>query len=325
MRLAVLADIHGNLPALEAVCAKLETLQPDYVVLNGDLINGVPFSPEVIDFVRRSDWVVVRGNHEFYYLDYATSRALPGMDDAMRWGQLHWLVERITPQQGAFLAMLPDERTLYLPGTQPVRVAHGVPGRNRTGFYTQQPAAMIAAELTHIVEHTVISAHTHVQVDRQICMETDAAVDLHADPHTDPFTRANAATHYWHVINPGSVGMPLNGDPRAQFAILEAVDEQVALGGWRATHYRVAYDRRPALEAYATSGMAARGGILTELFYWEVVTAEAEIILFYRWAREHGFDVDNDLGATFDAYKRQTGRDAYVRSRDPLYQQSEPA
>ncbi len=44
MRLAVLADIHGNLPALEAVLAELERLQPDAVVLDGDLINGVPFS-----------------------------------------------------------------------------------------------------------------------------------------------------------------------------------------------------------------------------------------------------------------------------------------
>ena len=47
MRLAILADIHGNLPAFEAVCAELERLQPDGVVVDGDLINAVPFSPQV--------------------------------------------------------------------------------------------------------------------------------------------------------------------------------------------------------------------------------------------------------------------------------------
>src|SRR3954469_13847783 len=65
MRIALLADIHGNLAALEAVLVELERLQPDYVVLDGDLINGAPFSTEVIDLVRTQDWVVVRGNHEF--------------------------------------------------------------------------------------------------------------------------------------------------------------------------------------------------------------------------------------------------------------------
>lgn len=322
MRLAVLADIHGNLPALQAVCAALEALQPDYVVLDGDLINGVPFSTDVIDSVRRSDWVVVRGNHEFYYLDFGTPRAVSGSEDAMRWGQLHWLVDRITPEQGAYLAMLPDERTFYLPGTQPVRVAHGVPGRNRTGFYGQQPAATIAAELTDVLERTLISAHTHVQVDRQICLGIDNVVDLHADPHTDPYWHMKDGDHHWHVVNPGSVGLPLNGDPRAQFAMMEAVDDRVEPGGWQVTHHRVAYDRRPALEAYASTGMAEQGGVITELFYWELVTAETEIISFYRWAHDHGYDVDNDLIGAFEAYKARSGRAAYVRERDPLYQRS---
>ena len=49
MKLAILADIHGNWPALEAILARLEQIQPDYVVVDGDLINGTPFSGQVID------------------------------------------------------------------------------------------------------------------------------------------------------------------------------------------------------------------------------------------------------------------------------------
>lgn len=302
MRIAVLADVHGNLPALAAVLAEIERLQPDQVVLNGDLINGVPFSAEVIDQVRARDWVVVRGNHEFYYLDFGTPRAEAGTEDAQRWGQLHWLVEQITPAQGTYLAMLPDQRIGYVPGTQPLCIAHGVPGRNRVGFYTHQTAEQIAAELTAVGQHTLLSAHTHVQIDRQI------RADLPAGERS------------WHLINPGSVGLPLNGDVRAQFALLESVPEEVAAGGWQATMQRVAYDRRPALAAYAESGMAAAGGIMTELFYWEVVTAELEITLFFRWAHQHGLAVDGDMAATFHAYVQATGRDQYVRARDPLYQ-----
>ncbi len=317
MRLGILADIHGNLPALDAVLCELERLQPDYVILDGDLINAVPFSAEVIDVVRARDWVVVRGNHEFYLLNHGTPRAQPSTDDATNWGQLHWLLERISPDQAAYLGMLPDERTLYLPGTQPIRVCHGVPGRNRVGFYTNQPAEVMAAELTGIGEQTVISAHTHVQVDRHVRVQHGSVTDFFADPHSDAQSPLHAGAYHWHVINPGSVGLPLNGDPTAQFAMLESVPENVEPGGWRATHHRVSYDRRPALEAFRTSGMWQAGGMITELFYWELVTAEPEIIYFYRWARANGHDPDGDIRAAYDAYKAGTQREAYVKAHDP--------
>jgi predicted phosphodiesterase len=311
MRIALLADIHGNLPALEAVITELERLQPDYVVLDGDLINGVPFSGAVIDRVRDQDWAVVRGNHEFYYLDFGTERAEPGCEDPERWGQLHWLVEQITPDQGAYLALLPDERALFLPGTQPLCVAHGVPGRNRTGFHNETPATQVAAELAGITVPTVVSAHTHVQIDRHI----------HHLPPVDEalIPPSRNGTPRWHLINPGSVGMPLNRDPQAQFALVEAVPEAVEAGGWQAKFYRVDYDRRPALAAYTESGMAAAGGVMTQLFYWQIVTAQPEVIFFFRWAYEQGLDPECALDDTFRAYCTTTGRDQHVRNQDPLY------
>lgn len=332
MRIAVLADIHGNLPALEAVIDQIESIQPDYVVVNGDLINGVPFSTEVIDRVRALGWIVVRGNHEFYYLDFGTERAVPGCEDATRWGQLHWLIEHITPAQGAYLAMLPDERTFYLPGTQPLRMAHGVPGRNRVGFHNEQADAQIAAEIQSIPERTFVSAHTHVQIDRHIRIDVDRNSTLQFDPHAAIYasSRVGASSNghadtqseirrHWHLINPGSVGLPLNGDTTAQFALLQSVPEHQASGGWQATLQRVPYDRRPALQAYAESGMLAVGGVITQLFYWELVTAKPEIIFFYRWAWTHGYDPDAATQTAFDAYMTTTGRDQYVRQHDPLY------
>ncbi len=319
MRSALLADVHGNLPALQAVLAELERLQPDQVIVDGDLINAVPFSAEVIDLVRSCSWPVVRGNHEFYYLDFGTERALPGANDPRRWGQLHWLVERITPEQGQFLAMLPDERTLYLPGTQPLRVTHGVPGRNRVGFYTEQPEEMIAAELDDVTQRTLVSAHTHVQVDRHVSIPDAQQHDLFGDPHSSGRLQTPGYERHWHVINPGSVGLPLNGDTGAQFAVIENVPEEVEPGGWRATHFSISYDRRPALEAFETSGMLEAGGVMTLLFYWELVSAQTEITLLYHWARANGFNQEKDLAAAFAAYVADTGRDQHVRGLDPLY------
>jgi len=319
MRLAILADIHGNLPALDAVMVELERLQPDAVVLDGDLINAVPFSPQVIDLVRATDWILVRGNHEFYYLDFGTDRAPDGHEDPERWGQLHWLVERISPAQGRFLACLPDDRTLCFPGTVPLRVAHGVPGNNRTGFYNQQSTAQIVAKIDHVPQATLISAHTHVRIDRDIVVDVDPADDPYLDPHLGSYEGQQRAVHRrWHLINPGSVGLPLNGDARASFAILESVPESQVPGGWACTHHMVDYDRRPALAAYAESGMMAAGGVISQLFYWELVTAQPEIIHFYQWARLNHYDPDADIRAAFDAYVAATGREQFVRELDPL-------
>ena len=320
MKIAILADIHGNLPALHAVYAELERVQPDCVVLNGDLINGMPFSPEVIDFIRTQAWLVVRGNHEFYYLDWGTERAVPDSADVTRWGQLHWLVERLNRTQSDYLAGLPDERTLYFPGTQPVRVAHGVPGRNRVGFYNQQEEAKIVDELQHVTEATLISAHTHVQIDRHVVRRDNPTDMLDSMPHWDFFSgKANGIRRQWHLINPGSVGLPLNSDPRAQFAVITDVPDAATPGGWQVTHHRVPYDRRPALAAFDESGMLEAGGIISQLFYWELVTAEAEIIYFFRWAYDHGYDADGAMAETFAAYVAATGRDQFVRAHDPLH------
>jgi hypothetical protein len=141
---------------------------------------------------------------------------------------------------------------------------------------------------------------------------------LSADPHAGADLRALAPRH-WHVVNPGSVGLPLDGRPLAQFAILESVPERVERGGWRVAHHEVEYDRRPALEAFAHTGMREAGGVISSLFYWEVVTAEPEIIRFYRWAFANGYDPDKDaIRDLFTAYSDATGRDQYVRERDPL-------
>ena len=145
-----------------------------------------------------------------------------------RWGQLHWLVERIKPHQGAYLALLPDELTVYVPGAQPLRVAHGVPGRNRVGFYRSQADSAVAAEIGHVHEATLITAHTHVQFDRHIYVDADAQVMLAADPHggMDPHDHPRPVHRHWHVINPGSVGLPLDGQSKAHFAIVESVAPQ---------------------------------------------------------------------------------------------------
>ena len=69
-QLAILSDIHGNLPALDAVLNDLAQFKVDQVVVAGDVINWGPFSAQVMERVTREGWPALRGNTEFYLLDY---------------------------------------------------------------------------------------------------------------------------------------------------------------------------------------------------------------------------------------------------------------
>ena len=74
-RLAILADIHGNLPALNTVIDDMAQFAVDQVVVAGDSINWGPFSLRVLEVICERRWPAVRGNNEFYLLDYDTERA----------------------------------------------------------------------------------------------------------------------------------------------------------------------------------------------------------------------------------------------------------
>ena len=81
MQIAVLADIHGNLPALKAVAAEIDRLSPDLVVVAGDFQNRGPNPREVTEFVAQSGWTLLRGNHE----DYVTPALRFRLPDGNRW------------------------------------------------------------------------------------------------------------------------------------------------------------------------------------------------------------------------------------------------
>src|SRR5688500_2479272 len=106
MRLAILADIHSNYPALEAVLADLATQGVDEVIVAGDAVNGAPFVREVQDTLYEQGWRMVRGNHEQYMLDcdgYPTCSTYP----PELWKSFYWALGYLHADDLAFMAALP--------------------------------------------------------------------------------------------------------------------------------------------------------------------------------------------------------------------------
>ena len=183
MRLAVLADIHGNVAALEAVIADMAGRGVDGVVDLGDCVSGPLWPTETLALLRTKDWPTVRGNHDRWVGEgtaepayHADAFARAALDAAgRRW--LAALPTRLTirPQITAFHGR-PDDDDAYL--LEDVVGGRLMPAR----------ASDVAARLGGVEARIVLCAHSHL-----------AAVLRLPDGR-------------W-IVNPGSVGCPAYADP----------------------------------------------------------------------------------------------------------------
>src|SRR5688500_2755152 len=98
MRIAVLADIHSNLPALEAVHADLRGMAPDLVLLAGDQVNRCPWPNEVMALIEDEGWPAILGNHELVISNLGTPDGHPLFNDRQRFADLWWTLEELTPE-----------------------------------------------------------------------------------------------------------------------------------------------------------------------------------------------------------------------------------
>jgi predicted phosphodiesterase len=188
MRVAVLNDVHGNLPALEAVLADVEREQPDAIVFGGDIIAG-PMPRETLDRVRRLDHVhLIRGNADRIALEFR--RGL--RHEAEGLGE--WVGEQLTDEEADFLGSLPLTITLDIQGLGPTCFCHATPRDDEEIFTVRDPDEVVAGMLAGTEETTIVCGHTHMQVDRYV--------------------------DRWRVINAGSVGMPYEHEPGARWALL---------------------------------------------------------------------------------------------------------
>jgi putative phosphoesterase len=184
MRVAVVSDVHGNLPALEAVLAEIEREQVDVVVSGGDISAG-PMPVECVDALRAlGDRVVwVRGNAD-------REDAAPAQyADLTR-----WVTEQLGAERRRFLVEAPVAVQVSVEGLGPVAVCHGSPRSDEEILTKVSPEDRVAEALTGVEEQVVVHGHTHIQYDRPI------------------------AGH--RVVCAGSVGAPYEGRPGAFWALL---------------------------------------------------------------------------------------------------------
>jgi putative phosphoesterase len=259
-RLAVLADIHGNLPALEAVLADLAQFAVDQVVVAGDVINWGPFSAEVTARVVEAGWAVIRGNNEYYLLDYATPRAPAAWSNAAQWPLLPWLRQQMAGRWTSAIAAWPDSLSLRFPDAPAIRVVHGSPRGNNEPIDPVSAELEVAAMLAGVDEPAVIAAHTHLPMHSRV--------------------RGRPGGGAWQVFNPGSVGVPLDGRFVSSYLLLESRAD-----GWQPTWRAVPTDPALVLREFERQDFLARCGVIGHFVVAEFRHARLELPTFLNWRR----------------------------------------
>jgi putative phosphoesterase len=204
VRVAALYDVHGNMPALEAVLAAIEAEGVDLIVSGGDVVWG-PQQGECIAALREAGAAFISGNCERDVLDARSESSA-------------WCREQLTVAERDLVAAWPLALDLELEELGRVLFCHASPRSDEENVTAGMPDNEVVEALGEVDADVVVGGHTHVQLDRMVGER--------------------------RLLNPGSVGLPCEGEPGAFWAIIGPGFEP----------RRTAYDVERAVALLGSSG-----------------------------------------------------------------------
>jgi putative phosphoesterase len=223
---AVITDIHGNLPALEAALARVEELEIDQVYCGGDLVGYGPHPNEVCALIEDRRIPTIYGNY-----DYAIGRDLEDCGCAYptqherELGQrsVDWTLAHTDQRAKDFMRELPFDLRFAV-GDTSVHLVHGSPRKVNEYLFEDKPPSLYERLAAAEEADVLVFGHTH-----------------------KPWVHEYGGVLF---VNCGSVGKPKDGDPRAAFAILRGEGGEVDV-----TIERVAYDAEAVAREVAAAGL----------------------------------------------------------------------
>ena len=226
-RAAVITDIHGNLPALEATLDRIDELGIETVYCGGDLVGYGPHPNEVCELIKARAIPTIYGNY-----DHAIARDqhdcgcayVTSHDRELGQRSIEWTLVHTGKAAKDFMRGLPFDLRFGL-GDQRVRLVHGSPRKVNEYLFEEKPARTFERIAALADCDVLVFGHTH-----------------------KPWIHSYGGVLF---VNCGSVGKPKDGDPRSAFALLEA-DTQ---GSVAASIERVPYDAEAVAREVAAAGL----------------------------------------------------------------------
>jgi predicted phosphodiesterase len=233
MRVAVIADIHGNLPALEAVLTDIQRREVDRTINLGDCVSGPLWPREVCDLLMARDYLTIRGNHD---------RWVSGPNPARMGASDRYAFSRLNQDHRSWLAALPTSATV----DHGILACHGTPADDNQYLVEEvSDRRLVRANLSTI---------------RGRLGDVEARVVLCGHSHQQHLIRLPDGPL---ILNPGSVGCPSYddpghdphvseaGSPHARYAVLAIIGDQVSAEmiaisyDWQAAAARAEKNDRP--------------------------------------------------------------------------------
>ena len=224
MRVAALYDVHGNLPALDAVLDEVDREGVDTIVSGGDVVWG-PMPPECLERLRPANARFLRGN--------ADRDVVWGSDPIDVFAR-----ERLSTEQRDFVASWPLALALDMQPLGRILFCHATPRADDDIVTSDTPDEGVAAALADVEANVVVVGHTHVQFDRHVPVAP-------------------------RLVNAGSVGMPYEGDPAARWLLLGSdIEHRRTTYDARAAIEQIHASGMPQVERLVEN--ALRGGVTAD-------------------------------------------------------------
>jgi putative phosphoesterase len=218
VKIALLGDVHANLPALEKVLAHARLQNVSAIWNTGDFLGYGAYPNEVVEALQQAGAISILGNYDLKVLRFkGKDKKWQKSKRAEKYLAFQWAHQNLSRENRRYLKSLPEQRQLDVGGKSAL-LTHASPVSNEEPLTPATPEERLR-ELGRIAgTDVVICGHSH-----------------------QPFARTVENILF---INPGSVGRPDDGDPRTCYAILEA-----ARGQLQVQHYRLEYDLARAVSA----------------------------------------------------------------------------
>jgi len=304
MKYAFISDIHGNLPALQAVIDDARAQTVDCIIMLGDYIMDLPWPNEVTETLRAlENAIIVGGNKESYI-----SRMVDG--DQSEWtheqfAPMYWNLRALTPDNLRYLISLPVSLEIMADNGDTLHLAHS------SSIFLRAPKPRIQPfHSSFYLQRMREKPFTHdeyLAFSREAVLEHDEALSEIKQLPKGIYTFGHNHLQ-WYMelngrifINPGSCGMPLDFDTRTPYTVLEHTDN-----GWRIEERRVFYDNRAAVNALRSSELYTHAEIWSRIMVTQLETGGDYISHFLR----HAFSIAQERGERVNPVGNDVWREA---------------
>lgn len=252
MKIAVLADIHSNIDALEAVLQDARKQKADAYVVAGDVVTDGPSAREAIDRARALTGHIIKGNREDYMLKYRGGQ-FKGWEGSKQFSSLLWTYQSLSEADLEWMAALPEQAVIELDKKHALRIVHGSPFSMYELLKPDEDMGPVERAALATPESALVFGHNHMQWTGRV--------------------------HGRLLLNPGSVGVHYNREVEAEYAVLTAENGELSAQLRRVKYNFGALERR-----LISSGLAAASHVWTALTFEGVKTGRNYILAFLKEA-----------------------------------------